>query len=86
MDQKIASVGFDILRHRDDDFAALRLQVGGPLEPAPDLGLRRAAIKLQEDHLADVGQRFMHDDAFNALDVEHLLQMFEIERLVGDLF
>ena len=59
--------------------------VDAPLQPAPDLGARRAGGELQEDHRPQVGQPLVHDDAADALDAELRLQMREEQRLVGHL-
>ena len=60
----------DVLAHRDDDLAAVRLQRRGAVQAAPDFGARRAGGELQEDHRPQIGQPLVHDDAADALDAE----------------
>ena len=74
---KIGIVGVNVVVYCDDHFAARTQQGGGAIQSAPNFGLRHLSIDHNGDHLAQVGQRFVHDHFFHTLDAHGLAQVIQ---------
>ena len=75
--QGVGIVGVNVIVYCDDHFAARTQQGGGAIQGPPNLGLRHFSIDHNGDHLAQVGQRFVHDHFFHTLDAHGLAQMIQ---------
>ena len=73
----------DVLVDRDRHLADRRRIGRGAVERAPHFGVERVGLQLNDDQLAQVGQRFVHEHARHAADVEVVLQVMQEGGLVG---
>ena len=52
-----------------------------PVHRAPDFDARRAFLDVQDDDLAQIGQRFVQRNALDAFDAEAFAQTVQQQRL-----
>jgi hypothetical protein len=76
-------VRIDVFADGDDDLAAVGLPHQRALQPAPDLGLRRAVGEPREDDRPQIAEGLVHDDPQDVLDGQAVAQMFEEQGLQG---
>ena len=74
-EQHVQVLWLDILVDRDDHLAYRRGKRRRAVEGTPHLGFQRIGTQLDDDQLAQVCQRFMHEDAGDAADVQMVAQM-----------
>src|SRR3989441_4359609 len=79
-------VGIDVLVDRDADLSHTLVEARRGAERAPDLRFAGTLRHLDDDELAQVRERLVHDEPLHAADVAGLAQVLREDRLVRGLF